>query len=76
MQGSAIGPPIATVHSKIEVNNSCNCCCFPWRRRKQAIDAMTEIVRTDRKVEGLRDNVFHSGKDLDPDIIPPHSSKS
>lgn len=69
MQGSAIGQPIATVHSKIEVNNSCNCCCFPWRRRRQQIDALTEIVRTDRKASQARDNVFHAGQELDPKPI-------
>lgn len=58
MQGSAVGPPIATVHSRIEVNNSCNCCCFPWRRKRTDIDKMVEIIRTDRKVSEAKDKAL------------------
>ena len=62
MQGSSVNPPLATVNSQIEVNNSCNCCCFPWRRSTRQIDATTEIVRTEKKVDVAKDHVFQPEK--------------
>ena len=45
MNGIGLGAPaIPKVSSRVEITNSCNCCCFP-RRRKITKEEM-EIVRT------------------------------
>lgn len=68
MNSSPINTPIVKAHSHIEVSDSCNCCCFNFRRKKR-IPLNAEIVRTDLKVVATRDAVFHSGKELDPDLV-------
>ena len=49
MQSFGLGAPLPTVRSKVEINNSCNCCCFPWRRKIKVMPE-TEIVRVATKV--------------------------
>jgi hypothetical protein len=43
MNAYGLGAPLPTVTSKVEISNSCNCCCFPWRKKK--VKENLEIVR-------------------------------
>lgn len=68
MSTNSLSPPIVRAHSHIEVSDSCNCCCFNFRRKKK-IPLDPEILRTDLKIVAAREAVFHAGKEVDPDAI-------
>lgn len=43
------------VSSRVEINNSCNCCCFPWRRAKRIDPSEIKVERVVAKVQDVSD---------------------
>lgn len=58
MNGSTVNPPLATVNSQISVNNSCNCCCFPWRRRRRTKEAEAQVDESLKRIQEVKDSAF------------------
>lgn len=56
MNGPAENPPLATINSTVSVNNSCNCCCFPWRRRRK--EAESQVDESLKRIQEVKDSAF------------------
>ena len=59
-------PSITSNTGRIEANNSCNCCCFPWIRRKDQIEAEIQIERSLQRIQEVKDSVFYLDHKIDP----------
>lgn len=55
MQSSGLSERLPTISNRVEVNNSCNCCCFPRRRAKRIDPSEIKVERVIAKVQDVSD---------------------